>query len=251
MKRSRANPATGSKKRRRSTKPKSLMAKVDKKISKALKKQSEFKIHTTTIGAKALYPIVTSAVNGDLPARNYWLLTPSSTGWPSQGAAGNQREGNQLKNCTTYFTINIRPWINNGVTTGSQITSMTIRVVIFAMAEFIDATQPLTKFFQLYTSTVNTMINPTNKGRVTVLYDKIHSTQIIPQYNATAYTHCFRKNIYIRFSRKFKDVIFDSAGDTTPKRPYRNTYIAFFNTDEHTTGQYGTMESVTRMYWVD
>jgi len=249
MKRTRRTSTLGSKKARTSKKPASLMKRVDKKIQKAINKTVEYKLKAFTIGSKALFNIVTAASTA-LPARNWWILTNN---WPLTGAGANLRIGNSLKKCTTYFTIMINPWLNNGTAAGDIIFSVAVRVILFTSAEFIGLTDAIPNFFQFNTEDAGctTMINPTNKGKVTVLYDKVHQTPLVPQNDAINVNHQFRKRIMIRFSRKFKEVIFDSATDQTPKRPYRQTYIAMFASHEGLEGQYGVMENCVRTYWLD
>ena len=229
------------------------MKRVETKIQKAIGRTVEYKIRTSSRGAFTLV-VMPTAANPSLPVSAYFTLTND---WPPTGGtagAYNTRIGNSLKKCTTYFALEFRIYLNVGTAVANNLLSVTYRVIIFTTAEIISLTDPITNFFQFNTNTagVPPMINPTNKGKVTVLYDKVHKTPLHPNPSSAYAVNWPRGHFYIRYSRKFKEVLFDSLGDTTPKRPYRNTYCAAFAVGPPTEGlQVGTVNNVIRYYWLD
>jgi len=252
MKRPRSGKTSGVSKKRKSGK-KSLMKRVDTKIQKAIGKVTEYKIKAATRGEFSITTVSLGA-SAALAAANFFQLTSD---WPATGGTAglhNTRIGNSLKKCTTYFTLEIRLYLNVGTAASSNFNSVQIRVIIFTAAEVISPTDPIANFFQFNTnqSGVSPYINPTNKGKITVLYDKIITTPLNPAPNAAYAINWPRAHKYIRFSRKFKEVLFDTSGDVTPKRPYRNTFCAAFAHGPPAAGTaVGTLNNVIRYYWLD
>lgn len=242
------------KKSRSKKKPRSLMKRVDNKIQKAIGKTVEWKLKPVANATLYITPIPAVA-NLELPVANYKKI---SVLWPvvgtTLGATSVNRIGNVMKKCTTYFTIQIRAFSSKTAAASDQIPSLTYRVIIFTSAEEINTANPIANFFQFFKDTAGTttMINPTNKLKITVLHDKVYETPF--NYNLGTTTPSggigIRQNKIIRYSRKFKEVLFDGSQDDTPKRPYRNTYLAVFS-DNISTGTVGDVHIITRYYWLD
>lgn len=247
MKRSRTK-TMGVTKKRRTKKPRSLMKRVDKKIAKAVGKISEFKLKSVTYAALAIFPLA-SAADTNLPVANITMLTQN---WPSQGSEQGQRLGNSMKKCTTYFTIEVRLFLKT--TAFGNFAHIGYRIIIFTSHENLDATVPITTFFQFNrnATTVTSMINPTNKARIIVLYDKVFNTGVNPNLTATIANGAIHTRKIIRYSRKFKEALFSFNSDVTPHKPTQNTYIAVFHdATETSTLAAGDCHFVTRYYWLD
>jgi len=243
------------KKSRSRKKPRSLMKRVDNKIQKAIGKTVEWKLKAVVLTKFTITPIA-NAANRDLPVANYKKLTAL---WPTvstTGAASLTRIGNHMKKVTTYFTLQIRIFSSKSSAASDQIPSVTYRLIIFTTPEEVNVASPITQFFQFDKDApgITQIINPTNKLKITVLHDKVYETPF--NYNLGATTpqavdgNGIRQNKIFRYSRKFKEVLFDGPTDDTPKRPYRNTFVACF-TDGMVSGNIGDIHFVTRYYWLD
>lgn len=252
MKRARSNVG-GKSKKRKMNKGRGLMGKINKKIQKAITKNTEIKLRSTS----SVFTInsFTGTSNRTLP-NSQWILVTATGFWPpvsNPGAYQYTRVGNSLKKCITYFKHHFRLYSNAQTTTAGNLNEVRIRVIIFAMAEFVNSTADIPDFFQFNTAQVDPLLNPTNKARITVLSDYIIDRGPNPNMafgQSTAYK--VQKTVDRKTTRRFKEVLFDSENDTIPKRPYRHTYMtAFGSNNQNGTVSVADVVNISRCYWVD
>lgn len=226
------------------------MKRVDKKIAKMINKSVEYKLKSVFAATLDILPIVPAA-SQNLPVLNYITLSHS---WPSQGSGQETRIGNTMKKVTTYFTMEFRLYLNNGATAASQIAQTAYRIIIFTTHETLDTGSAIPQFFQFNTNGtgITPMINPTNKAKIVVLYDKVHNTPVNPNLGIAYATTGINQRRIMRYSRKFKDITFAVNSDTSPQKPTAYTYLAVFSDGIYSTSvKVGDLHWTTRYYWVD
>jgi len=253
MKRSRV-VTSGKSKKRKMTKRTGLMGKINKKIQKAITKVTEVKLrpHYSSLTINSF----TGASNKTLPASQILKLTGQDF-WPpigtTTGATQITRIGNSLKKVITYFQHHFELYANKGTGTTNNLNQVRLRVIVFTVPYEFSGNADILEFFQYNTNTFDPIWNPTNKAKVTVIHDYIIDRG---QNNNMGFgqitTSQTIKTIDRKTTRRFKEVLFDSATDVTPKRPYRDTFIACFgaNTDNGTS-TVAKLHNISRCYWTD
>lgn len=201
-----------------------------------------------------------SVANDTLPAGSWINITK----YPGVGTNQNTRIGNQINNVKHVTKIQL--FFRRQITIDAATTAISFnsaRVIIFTSpnVSYLSNTN-IGQFFGIPKNTAIMQHVFTNRSNITVLFDKTYeySERLASTFPESATKNpvndTIGKTVKIRFTRRFRQVVFPSESTLFPKYAKQNTYLCVMQ-DPRAVGlavppiKLIDVECLTRTYFTD